>query len=159
MRNFIDKLGIPIVIILLLIGGVLFWIYSKRPARPESNFNKAFFVDEETGVESVNSIDAIPPLPGQGGKPTVVRALKFSCEGGKNPRTLYYLKYTPEAQAELQSLPPDSPLRSDVITSGELIRSPAADSEWVPATSSQADALRIFPDCPGGQMVEVYPKK
>jgi hypothetical protein len=159
MRNFMDKWGVLLFIVLLLVGGLFLWIHSRPSTRPENNFTKAFFVDEETGVESVNSIDAIPPLPGQGGKPTVVRAMKFSCEGGKNPRTLYLLKYTPEAQAELQSLPPDSPRRSDVITSGELIRSPAADSEWVPATSSQTDALRIFPDCPSGQMVEVFPKK
>ena len=159
MRNFINKFGIHLFIILLLTAGLLIWFYSRPRPKPGPNVNQAFYVDEETSEESVLSSDEIPPLPGKDGKLTVVRAMKFSCEGGKNPRTLYLLKYTPEAQAKLQSLLADSPRRSDVITAGELIRSPEPHSQWIPSISSQAEAIRTFPDCPSGQMVEVFPQK
>src|SRR4051812_265814 len=100
----LKKFGLAIVVALLVLAGLSYWFRSGRPPAPLSQGNKAFFVDEESGDESVGDINAIPPLAGKSGKLTVVRVVKYTCDGGKTKKALFYAKYPEEVQAELNSL-------------------------------------------------------
>src|SRR5690348_9973430 len=73
----------------LLVTGLSIY-YAIHHARPhnEATFD---FIDDETGKPSVHSINEVPPLIGDSGKPTVVRAVFTSGRDGSE-RTLLYLE-------------------------------------------------------------------
>jgi len=159
MRQFINKYGAVIVTVIVVLAGLSYWLFGTTSRNPAGNTGMAFFVDEETGDESIHPIGDLPPLPGKSGKPTVVRAMKYSCDGGKNSKTRYLVKFTPEAQSRLKTMAQDDVNRPDVMARGEMVRSPEKGSSWYPATSTEGAQLRTLPDCPSGQtMVLVTPR-
>jgi hypothetical protein len=149
MREFLNKYGYYVIGGALVLA-LMLYLVTRGPSalNPMGDRSKGFFVDEETNDESVHSIDEIPPLMGKSGRPTVVRAMKFSCDNGRNPKTIYLLKYTPEAQEQLKAMQPDDLNRSNVMTKGELLRLPAPGSPWVSAESDEGAIVRTLPDCP-----------
>jgi len=169
MRSIISKYGIFVAVGILAIAAVLFFCRSGTPDVQEykafvGDRDLAFFVDEETGEESVRSTHEIPPLPGKNGKPTVVKVLKVSIDGGQTATPHYYLKYTDEAKAELDSLQSGDPVaaarRASIERVGMQIRSPASGSTWVPFDSEEALALTVRPISPDGKdAVFVCPSK
>jgi hypothetical protein len=153
VRELINKYGAYIAIGVIVVALVVAWFFTGTSAPPTGDLSQGFFIDEETGEESVHPITAIPPLMGKSGKPTVVRAYKFSCEGGKNPQTIYLQKYIPEAQERLKNMSPDDLDRDRVMSRGELVRLPGKDKPWVRGTSTEAIPIRTLPDCPGGKAI------
>ena len=153
MRNILNKFGIPIAIIIIFAAGIYAWRSTHKGAGNLGNISLGFFVDEVTSEESVHRLSEIPPLPGKDGNPTVVRAMKYSCDAGANPKTIYLLKYTPEALTDLQTLPVDDPRRPTVFFSGQLVRSPEAGAKWVPLQSPEGEEVIALPECPNGKPI------
>jgi hypothetical protein len=148
MRRFIARFGYYILaaiglIVLLVVS--LFWFQENPHIQPN-----AFYVDEETSEELVRPVTEIPPLIGKSGKPTLVRATKISCDGGKTSRIAFLESFTPEAQAQLKTLPPESTQRIDVIRRGAIIRLPEPGSPWVLDSSSEGQRIRENVSCPSG---------
>ena len=164
MREFINKYGYILAPIVVVLGIIVYFIlrHTPSPGARAGNARYAFFIDEETGAESVLIQPQIPPLMGKSGRPTVARAVKFSCDGGRTAQVLYLFKYTDAAQAELKSLPDNDTAadfrRADLEAHGTLIRAPAA-GPWVPGDSQEAETLTT-PVCPEGKSaLIVYPQK
>jgi len=170
-REFLNKYGVHIAVVFFVIAllAVVFRCSGGPSNQPYvdtflGNRNLAFFVDEETGEESVHAVSEIPPLVGKSGKPTVVKALKFSTDGGKTAKAHYYLKYTEESKAELESLAATDPQaearRMTLEREGLQVRSPAPESPWVRLHSSEGLAITTFPTSPDGkQATFVRPSK
>jgi prepilin-type processing-associated H-X9-DG protein len=138
---------------------------------PGSNAKHSYFMDESTGKEIMRSVIDVPPLKNEKGEPTIVEVVKISFENGKNPHVAYYIKYSPDAQKELQALnalpaatTPDefrqrAMKRQQVIQKGQWIRGPEKDSPWVLAASPEGQAiLSHAADAPGDQIpIRVFP--
>jgi hypothetical protein len=149
MRTLIARFGPYIVVAILLLAGLLYFFLrptNNSPAQPN-----VFYLDELTNEESVHAVTDIPPLIGKSGKPTLVKATKISCDGGKTSHIAFLEKFTPEAQEQLKKLPPESTQRIDVIRRGSLIRLPAAGSPWVLDASPQGQKIRNQNACPEGK--------
>jgi hypothetical protein len=110
---------------------------SKPSNTPATQAAKADYVDEETGEESTGPAASVPPLQGKAGRPTVVRMVKRSSDGGKTTKTVYLEKHTADAKQQLSTMKADDPGRAEVEKKGLLMRSPQAGSKWVPAESPE----------------------
>jgi hypothetical protein len=109
----------------------------------------AYYVDEETGAETLEPARAVPPLPGASGKPTKVRVGYFSSDGGKTRVAGYYEKYTPQAKTALETMTPEEANRHwEMIDVGRLVRNPAPGSAWVWFHSEEGKRLQapVGPD-------------
>jgi len=158
MRTLINKYGLPAAISFLVLAALFAWLWSERRGNVTGDQTRAFFVDEESGEEVVRPASDLPPVVGKSGRPTLVKAIKYGCKGN-NPEVLYWMKYTPEALAALQSLPADDARRADIDLRGQLVRSPKAGSAWVPLRSREGDLVTRVPDCPDGSpMQAIYPR-
>ena len=136
----------------IVIGGVLLAIvlYFYLPARPPGVIVRqavhAYYVDEETGQETVQAANLVPPLSGPSGKPTVVRAVCFSSDGGKTKVTGYYETYTPEAKGLLEGSSSAVSLYAGLqIDKGHLVRKPNSGSPWVWINSDQGKRVCARP--------------
>jgi len=146
------------VLVVIIIVGLAFAIKSiigpSGPPIPKY----AYYIDEETGEESTQSINEIPPLVNQKtGKPTLVRASYYSCGNCKKDRKLAYLeKFTPQAKEVLEKarkatsegMPPMEDM--SVHMRGYFVRSPQAGSNWVLAESEQGRQVTSAIACPNG---------
>jgi len=164
MQTFLHKYGIPLAVSLFVIAGVVMWINIKGPGSRHGRLDMGFFLDEETGEESVLPLDELPPLPGKSGNPTVVRAMKFGFQDkdGKrsDERTVYLYKFTQEAKEKLKDLPKDDPQYHDLIFSGQFVRDPQPGSPWVPYNSSKGQEIATTPIPPAGKhVVMISPPK
>jgi hypothetical protein len=151
VRELLNKYGKIIVPSVLVLAVVLYLAIGRKAKPVTGNTSLAFFVDEETGVESSRPVTELPPLVGSSGKPTVVRAIKYSCDGGKTVTTAYWSKYTEAAQAALKSLPEEDEKRSMIGNQGELVRSPQKGSQWVHINSAEGRKISEIPTCPSGE--------
>jgi len=162
MRQFINKYGAYIAAGAVVLTAIL--IYALGPFRGNPSVpTRAFYIDEATGEESIQPIASIPPLPGKDGKPTLVQVVKVSCDGGKNPRTVYYRKYAPQAKQKIEELRGTNDATKqtemdDWMSRGEMLRDPAPGSPWVYALSDAGEKLREKALCTNGQIARVvYP--
>jgi len=166
MRELIKKYGLVLAIALILLAGVLL-IKSFRKSTVDhvsGDPTLAFYIDEANGEETVRSVNENPPLAGKDGKPTVVRAIKYTCDDGTPPKVLYYFKYTDEVAKELNTLSPTDAAavirRTQIMPKGEMVRSPATGSQWLLTSTPEGDALRAYPQCPNGKTAKlVFPQK
>lgn len=146
-------------LVLIIIIGLFFAIKSiigpSGPPIPKY----AYYIDEETGEESEQSINEIPPLVNEKtGKPTLVRASYYSCGScKKGERKLAYLeKFTPQAKdtlekarkASAEGQPPMEDM--SVHMRGYLVRSPEPGAKWVLAESDPGRQVTSAIQCPGG---------
>jgi len=139
MRRVINKYGAWIIVTVVVVALLLTW-HSLRGTKPPGGQVGAgllYYVDEETGQESVGKSDAIPPLVGKNGSATVVQAFKFDFGDGTGAKTAFLFKYSPAAQAQLASLSPEDPHRKEVQQAGGMVRLPEKGSQWVPESSPE----------------------
>ena len=94
--------GIGIAAVLLIAAGGIFYYFGGH--RGYHAINSSYFVDEETGEESVHPLTDIPPLIGKSGKSTLVREVKYSLDGGKTVKVAYYLKFNDATKKKLEDL-------------------------------------------------------
>jgi hypothetical protein len=154
VRRFINQYGYIIVGVAVVVA-IISIVYSMRGRTGPAAPTQAYYVDEETGAESVGDINGIPPLMGANGKPTLCKALKYTCDGGKTRTTYLLIKYPPQVQQEIASLNKDDPVqdlkRSKLIEEGYWVRKPEKGSQWYPAMSPQGQELTAVPLCPDGK--------
>jgi hypothetical protein len=155
LRNTVNQhpvvFGIVLGLVLLAVF-LRYYLWSRPPGRVVPLAVNAYYVDEATGQESVQPANLVPPLPGADGKPTVVRAVFFSADGGQTRIAGYYEKYTPEAKALLENPARDMQDRALALTidAGHLIRSPAPGSPWNWLHAPEA-AVLVHPKSSGGK--------
>jgi len=104
----------------------------------------AYYIDEETGEESIQPMDAVPPLLNKNGKPTLVRVVKFTCDNNKTVTTAYYEKYTDRAKQEIEQKGPSA---QEANLRGLLVRAPEKGSPWVPQLSPQGNEITQRAHC------------
>jgi hypothetical protein len=151
MRQHIAKYGLPIVIGLLLL--VVLIVYFSMWGGTVRGQPMAFYVDEESGVESVQPASKFPPLI-VGGR-ALVRVVKFSCDGGKTVQVGYYERYTDEAKRLLEEDDPNAP---EISMRGLLVRSPEKGSRWVPQLSDLGKEITARARCDDPkQLISVSP--
>ncbi|MCL2640325.1 MAG: hypothetical protein FWD53_05725 [Phycisphaerales bacterium] len=163
MRQLINKYAYPIAgaVLVLVLLLVIFRGSNRKPDPEMSQHHKAFYIDEETGQESVRSAHELPPLLGKDGKFTLVRAYKFTADGGRTEKIVYLEKYSDQAIQELKTSD-DGGRKMDILDAGPLIRLPGDGNEWVPRKSPAGERLiktalnAIRSD--GGSLEPVYPK-
>ncbi len=152
------SIAASVLIFVLMI--ISFWSFFHQPVTPVKSVSYAYFIDEETGKETYESITEIPPLKGYSGKSTLVRIIYYSCDGCKTRTAAYYEKYTPEAKSLLeqnQGKPLDQMTFSQV-QDGHMVRSPASGSPWVKANSPEGmQARQIMPCSNGGGITYCTP--
>ena len=161
MRDLINRFKIPVLVVagLVVIGAVVVLLRG-RSSTPTPYETKAYFIDEETGAESVRPMTDIPPLIGAGGKPTVMLARKFSCDQGKTSKVGFLVKYTPEAKAALDAMYASKDQKPAEINIGlhTLVRSPEAGSQWFFLNSDGGSKVTAGMSCPNGQALAMEPK-
>jgi hypothetical protein len=159
MREVINKFGPYIAIGAIVVAGIVAWFSMKSKTEGGAvSRNLAFYVDEETGEESVQAADAIPPLIGKSGKPTVVKAMKYTCDGGKTNKTYALMRYSPDVQERLKNLSASDPVQDAErakLLGAYFVRSPEPNSRWVPAQSTEGLRIGSIPMCPNGKPGEM----
>jgi hypothetical protein len=148
--------AIKIIVLLLVLSavGIIIWQRSTR----RFNTTTTFFIDEETGDESIRSTHDVPPLLGKSNQPTVVQVFKFTCDGGKTVKTAYYSKYTDGMKRQLEAVYQANKTPDFDTTQGMLIRSPGKGSPWVHWGTPEATKVLNALSCPeGGDIETVFP--
>jgi len=133
---------------IVILAAVLYYYRADlfRPGRIVKQSPHAYYIDEQTGEETVEPATAVPPLPNAEGKPTRVRAYFFSADGGKTRVAGYYEKYSAQAKTAIETLPPDQlDQQWQMIDLGHLVRRPAAGSPWVWVQSEEGQRIRASP--------------
>ncbi len=155
MREFLNKNGKYVAVAALVLAGVVFFFSTrsgvKRPA-------STFFIDEDTGVESVRPVTDVPPFVGAKGNPSIVKVYKYTVGTDKTVKVGYYIKYTPEMKAKMEDAAKHPDQQNDLIpATGMLVRTPeSATNAWVSATSSQGKKI-LEGDPNDGPRDTVYP--
>jgi len=158
MREWLNKFGVYVVGGALVVAVILYFVMGSSAKAPSSNDVKAFYLDEETGEESLHPVSQVPPLIGKSGKPTVVQAIKYSCDGGKTKKIAYLRKYTPEAKEALDRAYATQTNPGINARANELVRLPEKGNEWYPVQSNEgATVTTNFPNTEGGTPVIVQP--
>ncbi|MCL2639372.1 MAG: hypothetical protein FWD53_00855 [Phycisphaerales bacterium] len=139
MRELIGKYGYYIVGIVFVLAVILAVIQSRNKELPKTAQTvKVFYVDEETGEEDAFPLSELPPLAGKSGNLTMVRAYKFSTDGGASSFIVYLEKYSDVALEELKTT--DDELRkSELLSNGLMIRLPGEGKKWIRKNSPEAD--------------------
>jgi hypothetical protein len=159
MRQFITKYGVFVAAGLIVLAAII--TFATRRGGPPSVPTRAYYIDDLTGEESIQSATAIPPLDNKDGKPNLVQVVKISCDGGRNPQVAYYRKYHPKAKQIIEQYQND-PNHIDEVerarSEGELVRLPQAGSPWVKAMSEEGEKVISSIQCPAGKIRQaVYP--
>jgi hypothetical protein len=156
MREWLNQRGLYVVAAAALLAIICYFVFNRqKPAAADVNQVKAFYIDEDTGAESVLPITSVPPLLGATGKPTLVQAFKYSCDGGKTTKVAYLMKYTDAGKQYLESKKKNQPFA--FLGANTLVRSPDPGSPWVPQNSKEG-AQVIVVNCPTGQYQTINPK-
>ena len=146
--------GLAIGAVFLVIF-LCYYLPSRPPGKVVKPAANAYYADEETGQEFVQSATLVPPLPGANGSATLVRAIFFTADGGKTRSAGFYEKFTPEAKALVETLTREEQARRwKEIDAGHLVRSPAPGSPWVRFHSNEATPL-VHPTSPDGKQLFV----
>jgi len=163
MRELINKYAY-VIIGVAIVGAMVLAVTrgcSNKPPTEVVKYMKAFYMDEETGEESVHSAAELPPLLGKSGKPTLVKAYKFTAGDGKDV-IVYLEKYSDQAIEELKSSETDDMRKADLTMSGLLIRLPGEGNKWLAKNSPLGqkiltEAFGVL-QRDGGKVEPVYPK-
>ena len=165
LRNFYKSkpaLTTSIAAVPLVLAGVLLAYSRMDPPAPP--WPLADFVDEETGSLSQQRADQLPPLVGESGRLTVVRAMYLTASTPEQKFIGYYQKLTPETINTLNASRSTKTglINSDVevVRAGTLVRRPEAGSPWVLATSPEGARLlrQIYnPNSSGPALLPVDP--
>jgi hypothetical protein len=160
MREFINKHGKIIAGVGIGLAILLGFVLTRRSGpNPRANPSYGFFIDEETGDESVHLLaTVVPPLQGKNGKPTVVRVVKFTCDAGKTVQVGYYMKYPPDVHAALTGMAEDDARRADLLEMGQIVRPPQSGSQWIRSQSEAGQKLMQSMVCPSGEPRLVHPE-
>ena len=139
MRAFLNKYGIYVVVVALVIVGLILFLTRSTTHAPGS----AFFIDEDSGQESVRAVTDIPPLPGAKGNPSIVKVYKYTTEGDKTVHVGYYIKFTPEMKQQMEELQrhpdPNSTLEPG---NGMLVRKPdGSPKDWYKVSSPEGQKI------------------
>jgi len=160
VRKFINQYGYIIAIVAVVIALIAIW-FGLGSGRVAMVPTQAFYVDELSGDESLGDINGVPPLTGKTGKPTLCKAMKYTCDGGKTKTTYMLIKFPPHVQQEINSLSKDDPvqdMKRAKLLEDYWVRGPAKDSQWVPVKSPKGQELTAVPACPDGKPGQiVYP--
>ena len=161
MQTLINKYGFPIIGVILVIAIAIFAFNSRKRSDVISEADlraiKVFWVDDETGEEVVLPDNELSPRVGADGRRTLVRAYKFTRDGGQTVVTAYLEKYSDKAVAELPTA--DTAYRLHLEMHELLVRQPGEGQKWVPSNSPKGEAIR-FAQIPGdGQMQIVHPSR
>ncbi len=157
-REFINKHGKWVaggLLVLALLLALLLTRSSLRNVRENPSYG--FYVDEETGVETVHPATEVPPLDGKAGRPTVVRAFKFTCDNGQTVTVGYYMKYPVAVRDQIKNLDVLDQKRIDLLDVAEFVRLPQANSPWVKAQSDAGQKIKLGPPCSTGTLRMVHP--
>jgi hypothetical protein len=146
LRQWIrEHQAITLAITLILTAGAILYAVLHTRARDEATFD---FIDEETGQLSARPITAVPPLLGQSGKPTVVRAIYAGAQNSAGRKLLYLEKYRPDAKTYMEEYhrsstkgPPNVPHPETAV----LVRLPEPGSPWVPRNSEAGQEITLNP--------------
>ena len=144
IRTWINRHGAVVAASLIVIATVA--VLSTRSCKstvPTVVPTRAFFVDEVTREIEIQPIDAISPLPGKTGQPTLVQGFYYTLGTDAEKQLGYMQKYTPTGRAALEKFrqaPPNamSPEQASLISSINaevLVRGPEEGSNWVPVES------------------------
>jgi len=136
-----------------------FIIYQQLPTGLP-DWPPAYFIDEETGVVTIQNADLIPPLPGKDGNLTVVKAIYLTSGTDDKKFLAYYEKYTEETREKVAKA--KSSARGPLgilpgVREGMLVRSPSAGSPWVLASSPEGVKLMNSIFKPGSGAPMLYP--
>ena len=118
---------------------VIFWSrWAMTPATPVIPTHM-FFVDDITGDIVVEPVDAIPPLPGPDGRPTLVRGYFYTLGSDADKQLAYLEKYSDAGRAAMAARatatePMDSPPET-------LVRAPKPGSPWVRLESPEGERV------------------
>jgi len=154
MREMINKYAYYIIGAVVVVAILLFFLRGGEKPNNVTAASKTFYVDEETGKESVRAGIEFPPLVGASGKRTLVQACKFSADGGETKTIAYLLKYTDEAQEELASKPNlDDSRKSDLARDCLLVRRPGDGQKWVLRSSTEGQNIVNNP-IPGAERIQ-----
>lgn len=147
MGDLMRKYGLYIGGGLLLLAIVILLVQLRGGSSggPVGDAGKAFFVDEETGEQSVGAATDVPPLNNKAGKPTLVKGVFVTADGGSTKRLAYLMKYTPEAKAAIEKAHQEKKLEdvmtSDLVSEGTLVRLPDKGAPWVKMSSREGAAI------------------
>ncbi|MCL2647026.1 MAG: hypothetical protein FWD61_08470 [Phycisphaerales bacterium] len=161
MRDLINKYAYPIAGVAIVLAILLFIFNHKKSiilTEQDVKAIKTFYVDDETGEEVVLPANELPPRMGKNGKPTLVKAHKFTRDGGQTEVIAYLEKYSDEAAAALKSMPDSDSGKPGLLDHGRMIRLPGEGQKWVPIDSPEAEAIRATPIPGDGRLEEVRPK-
>jgi len=162
MRQFINKFGVPLAVVIIVLAAILAIFSRKSGTIPAivGDPSLAWYIDESTGEESVLVFrDNIPPFKGAGGG-TLVMACKFQADCEKEPITGYLLKYTEDVRQRGAAFTGDNDQLTELLSTGRLVRSLEPGSPWVSIYSSRAEEITSVPAHSSGQPRRwVYPKQ
>jgi hypothetical protein len=157
-----NQYGIVIVIVAAVLAVGMWWMWGKGKGAPAASGVKAYYVDEDTGEESVRPETDIPPLKGKNGKDSVVWEMKYSCDGGKTSKVGYYMKYTPEGKQALEDAHAAGKDESSIninMMEQLLVRLPESGSPWVPKHTALGMRITENGQCgPGERKMGMVPK-
>lgn len=155
MRDFLNKNGKYVAVAVLALAGVVLFVSMRGgEKKPDS----AFFIDEDTGVESTRPVTDVPPQNGAKGNPTIVKVYKYRVAGSTDVKVGYYIKFTPEMKAKMEEAQVHPEKGTDLTpSSGMLVRKPDAGVKgWVAATSKEGQKI-MEGDPNEGSRDTVYP--
>jgi len=160
MRKIIDKFGIPVSIVVIVVAAVLIWNSQQKPKLDVGDHSLAYFVDDATGEEFILPADQIPPIPNPNGTGTLVIAAKFKGQTDKEPKTYYLIRYADAVRAKVESLPSDDMDRLNQLTLAQQVRSPETGSPWVSINDERAARIMSVPEwAPNRSRIQVFPPR
>jgi hypothetical protein len=143
-----NAMVVSIVLIVVIIVGLYLVLRSAGVIHPTLLPSKAYFVDlEDPNTPILLPPNELPPLIGKSGKPTVVGVLYYTCTDCKDKKPAYFMKYTEEAKAAVESMkksegsgtPPMGMPVAMVLEQGAYLCTPEglASDHWVQMRSSE----------------------
>jgi hypothetical protein len=166
LRQWIERhrVWVRVVAAAVVVAAIVWALWPKTLPR-RVVFAQDYFIDEETGKEYVRNMSEIPPLLGDSGRPTVVRAHFFSCDGGKTRKIAYLESYTEEGKVAYKALlairdrPPPEDLLAKVLHE-TLVRRPGKGEPWVRGDLPAALEIANSFHCPeGAHPIPMLPPK
>lgn len=169
LRRTINENSIAAGIVSVVIAAAIFsFIWIHYFGSPGLGPTDRYFYDTATHKVLTLPFSEIPPLIGETGKPTVVRAVFLTCSSCGNKRLAYLEKYTKQAQAALENLQKKArnvKTRSEATRlaltamslrgNGLLVRSPKKGSQWYPRTSPEGMLIIAHMRCRNGGELKI----
>jgi len=162
MKKLINRFGVPLSVGIIVVALIVAFLSREKPASyPVGDRSLAWYVDEETGEESVLPFaENIPPLPGASGQGTLVQVVKFASDKETTPLAFYWVKYSDAARKQAATCTGDLDELLEVLSFGQLVRSPEPGSPWITLRDPQAAKIISVPEhSPGHSRLMAFPKK